>query len=441
MRRKRSQPSFAPTQLQLEAADHYAALLESPRRWVHRRVESVSFIDDSTVRRRVSIDLSVPKGLKLVPIATLTKDLLVDLDTHDETGRGLPVATRIQNSEVAWMILYSRARTVLARGGLAVSHELSNALRAIAVKDADGALNELTTLLNSDSIAAKAVVDDDVFWRLANRLAQEFILLVHVEPSQLSRRLLKFSYVENLEEPSLIAGTLAVLGVRQSSLVFDVPGVSRATSFHFESDLPDELELREAALLVEEEDDFYVGKATLRGSRGHLYFSSPIGLSADGSVILFFARHRTGFVRIAWASALFTALTLAWFGMHVDDLRADDSGATTILVAIPGLLSLLASRQGEHRLASRLFFGSRVLVGICGLLAYAAAATLAVELDNVTFRAIWTDIVVLSWVCFALLSLGLFRLDWIIDRLWVIAYEGAEHWRMRRERRNGQVDT
>lgn len=437
---RRPVTDWRPSRSQLAAGQQLAEFLDTPRKWIHRRVESVIFIDDSTVRRRVSVDLTVPKGLRLVPLTTLRKDLLVDLDTQDETGRGLPVATRAHNSDVGWLILLSRAQAALATANRAVSREQSRDLRLLVAAPDEVALEALDRVTREDTPGGAALSRDHAFYGVAELLAQEFLLLVHVEADETARRLLKFSYVEQLEEPSLLAGALAVLGVRRSSLLFDVPGVSRARSFHFECELPSELELQEAALLVEEEEDFHVGDHALRGSRGHLYFSQALSNRAEGSAIVFFQRNRTGFVRIAWASALFTALTLTWFESHISDVKADDSGATTILVAIPGLLSLLATRQGEHRLASRLFFGSRVLVGVCGLLAYAAAASLSVELDEVDFRAIWTVFVVLSWACFGMLSLGVLRLDWLVDRFWVFFYEARIWWTERRSRFD-QVDT
>ena len=85
---------------------HQALLLGvlplGPQQWIHRRVEQVSYIDASTVRRRISIDFEVPDGSIVrdapgpvyVPIAQLAKRSLSRFDLRDSDGCSLPMVTR-----------------------------------------------------------------------------------------------------------------------------------------------------------------------------------------------------------------------------------------------------------------------------------------------------------------------------------------------------------
>lgn len=73
-------------------------------------MESVEFIDDTWLRRRVSVDFELPpftrnaayrgqgaSAIFLAPLALLAKRVLRHFDVRDETGRPLPMLTRDQN--------------------------------------------------------------------------------------------------------------------------------------------------------------------------------------------------------------------------------------------------------------------------------------------------------------------------------------------------------
>lgn len=65
--------------------------------WVVRRVERIEFLDDWTVRRKVSLDYVVPAGgpvlqcpdgthLRLLPLALMRRKTLVNFDFHSPRG-------------------------------------------------------------------------------------------------------------------------------------------------------------------------------------------------------------------------------------------------------------------------------------------------------------------------------------------------------------------
>ncbi len=96
-------------------------LLDDPEDWVHRRVETVSFLDGSSVHRRMSVDFDLPgeearprTGPPLVPLTLLEKRPLVNLDVRDESGAALAVLNAEENGFVAWSLLARVVQVLLA---------------------------------------------------------------------------------------------------------------------------------------------------------------------------------------------------------------------------------------------------------------------------------------------------------------------------------------
>jgi hypothetical protein len=102
-----------------------ATLLNEPG-WVFRRVEQVEFLGKKRLRRRVSVDFTMPDLptpdhypdgylIPIVPLALLRKDVLRAFDVRDEAGRPIPVLTRSQNAEVTAAWLLGAAEIILGR--------------------------------------------------------------------------------------------------------------------------------------------------------------------------------------------------------------------------------------------------------------------------------------------------------------------------------------
>lgn len=103
-------------------------LLTNPSRWVHRRVETVRFLDDVTVRRQISVDFSLPTepwylrapdqvGQMYVPLTLLEKRKLTKFDLFDEERRSLPALTTCENGEVAGACLTAFAGQLVREAG------------------------------------------------------------------------------------------------------------------------------------------------------------------------------------------------------------------------------------------------------------------------------------------------------------------------------------
>jgi hypothetical protein len=351
-----------------DGATRLLQLLAEPARWTHRRVERVVFLDDRTVRRRVSVDFEVPAELEGVPVplALLRKRPLVEFDLRDEGGRALPMLTRRQNGGLAAEVLLAAAEGV----GGALAPELAGDLRRLAtaaVEEAEGVLEDLRR--GSRGEAGAALLDDPAFESLAFELARGFLLLVDV-PAGGGRRILKFGYAEPLAWRTTLPQRMSW---RAAGVEIDVPAVARAGSYHLEVQAPEGLEIAWASLLafgggggfeehvVEEE-----GLA-----RVHLYLSDvPYG--ADGVAGVWLRTPARGFLRQAWLSGAATTASLLLLTLLAPRLTAANAGAAGgILLAAPGFLSLFVARPGEHRMLSRLLLGVRAV-----LLTQAAASYL-----------------------------------------------------------------
>lgn len=95
-----------------------AMLLLGQDKWIHRRVEAVSFTDIGTTRRRISFDFSVPQDKFLywncdggqrmvaVPLTFLGNGDLIHMDAVTASGESVPIMGLTDNQEVSRAALH-----------------------------------------------------------------------------------------------------------------------------------------------------------------------------------------------------------------------------------------------------------------------------------------------------------------------------------------------
>jgi len=420
-------------------------LIADERRWVHRRVDTITLLDEQMVRRSSSVDFTLPvlaeepaHGTHLVPITMLKKDVLRRLDVADERGGSLPVLTKQQNGPIAAQVLVGQATSLLGPDD-PLTEPLRNQLRYLC----DGV--ERDPLWASDTERptyerqAKRLADDPNFLGLVDDFARQFLLIVPLRTQQGERRVVKFAYDSRLgrglrrgEGESWLSyrlrlfrhrlGDLAdVVGLDAFTVSFETPALFDAESYHVEVEASDELIIASARLyrrmpdsepgesdaganappterwkLVDRDDN--VGRA-------HLYSNEepPVGVSEAIVVADFLIRPR-----VIWPALLFTGLTAATFAIalmlhFVWEISRSESAPTPLLVALPALFAPMAA-PGAHALTRRMFKGLRALVLACALSLLAGAATLVVELSQRTVEWSWF---VLGSVCAGAMALTL----------------------------------
>jgi hypothetical protein len=128
------------TLLRLQAAAT-ASRPDAPS-WVHRRIESLEFLDTRAIRRRISVDFDVPadapriyvgdQEFRLVPITNLPKGNLVAFDLRDENDQALWLPTSEYSSHIlASAIFYWAHQILIPRQGFA-SLQLTTGLFKLA---------------------------------------------------------------------------------------------------------------------------------------------------------------------------------------------------------------------------------------------------------------------------------------------------------------------
>lgn len=196
--------------------------------WVHRRVETLSFEDEKTVLRAVSVDFTLPEGLRsplpqidghdtyAVPVALLRKAALRRFDLRDETGRSLPLMTSAENGVVAAGVLYNAAEVLPDDEDLAgLPRQLPAELRAelwrIANSDGTAGMKAWETLVHpapDDSYVVGAwrriLGESQDFMSLTSDLARNFLVLTPIVTESAQRRIVKFSYEQTEEEVARI---------------------------------------------------------------------------------------------------------------------------------------------------------------------------------------------------------------------------------------------
>lgn len=403
-------------------------LLFNQHEWMHRRVENVAFLDDRSIKRRVSVDLTVAgadllviERLPFIPLAFLDKDVLVAFDARDESGASVPTLTKAQNGRIAWATLYRMAAHALEVDG-PLSDELSEELRLISTGSrvrAQGLLSQMEERASKGEPVATALMGNWMFESIAYDLATKFLLLAAVDDEPGSRRVLKFSYVTPLAEPrdwrSRLERLASQMGWIPAEFDFVVPAVGEAASYHFEFTSPSELQIRASQVMVENNDEIYVAEGIAAGSRTHTYVGAE-DPQAEGIVSVWLRAPRTGLLRAGLVVSALTALVLIFFLDEQRITRIEANEPVAILLAVPALVSSFIVRPGEHSLATRLLVGVRLAVGLSGLSAYVAAALLVGEVSNAALLCWWRVLAVLAAICFVstlVAFVGLPPIGWI----------------------------
>jgi hypothetical protein len=355
--------------------------------WVHRNVESIEFLDESRVRRQVSIDFTLPSveravndgRQRLVPLSVLTKGPIKALDVVDADGTSVPVLTSKENGLLAGEVLVEQARRRLDATPRA---SVRTALREIAT-----AFNPSPTRFE-EILAWLDDLDRSEFDKLTGipevwvlRLWENFLFIGMVEVRPGERTIVKRSYEEEISMPGGLG-------------VFEAQAFFRADSYHMEVVAPEDAVIADANLQVfarvptaggEEsprrfwvDRDRRVDRAHLYGRRGWAFaeLGRPVETTAAALV---WVRLRPWVIEPILVASMFV---LGVFVAGVLTVRAgwaeDVPSATAVVVALPALATVYAA-SARHRLARRLLRGVRLAAVWSALASFGAAVTLVVK--------------------------------------------------------------
>lgn len=376
--------------------------------WIERRVESVTFPDEVTVRRRVSVDFGVPKDWVsplpavpgepptfYVPLAMMRKQGLVRFDLSDEAGKALALLTRDENGLVAQATLVQLAKAINLDRGKPMSDpfppELQEELSLITNGAADRALvvwDGLEQTKDSDtspncSAWRAFLAKEDKFMALSHDFAVAFPLIVPVTGMPGVRRIIKFSYQGSAppRRPSSRRRQLSRgLGWYPRTERITTPSIGQCRCFHLEVQAPEGLQITRGKLSSSVKPKPTVWDKALPdvikpgSERVHMHLSAP-GAPEGLGVVNLRARPST-IGRAALSTALLTTVAIAIACWRHGALQPNLGPTVSLLLLVPTALSVYVARPREPVVTTGLLLGQRVLAVCCGLLAIAASALL-----------------------------------------------------------------
>jgi hypothetical protein len=388
----------------------FELLMSSPG-WVNRRVESVTFRDHRTIRRRVSVDFSVPvraplicingTGFRLIPFTIFRRRTLLNFDLQSEDGTAVPLLGLRQNQALTEALVVAWAAAVL---NTRPDDEVKDWVHDIV----SGTQDQLTNAYRHGperSATIRQLVSDRRFKAVLDRITEDFVAFVLVPHDGSPRRIYKFSYDERLrlhyEEPRTkepeavmkdpkplgllnLKRILAAIGFAPLRILFPTPAAENTRSFHFEIHSPPGVEILHARLLAgrpaaaEERPSFDSVSGGLATIGLHVV-DVPRGSLCLAQVDLRLARH-------PWLSTTAFAccaafLGLFWAAFRVDDGGIDKSSASAVFVGFTAAVVALLWRPADHRMALRLLSGVGVMASASALLLLSAAGLLALNRD------------------------------------------------------------
>jgi hypothetical protein len=346
------------------------------RRWVHRRIEEIEFIDESRLRRHLSIDFTLPnlasvlpgyakEPIQYVPLGFFAKAVLRDFDLRDESGMALPVLTRRTTQAINIEILIALAEQAVSQAGGSLDADARNDLRRIVVDSPDAAgeaLSRVRTRFKSNALDA-----------LSADLSQYFIMFVPLPGAPERRRILKLAWEETYSGPNF--NRIFRLFARFARFHLVLASIGNSASYHVEIQAPEELMVQKVA--ITRNDLGKPGTKTYSGGRPRFHLYIPD--ASRGSVALatlYFGLEPIGLLETAIATAVALGAGLAihfWLHGHLVG-----ESASAILIAIPGLLAAYIVRPGEHRMVH--LFGARYQLAmvLCAAISFIGAGSLAV---------------------------------------------------------------
>jgi hypothetical protein len=403
--------------------------------WIHRRKETVRILDDSWLRRQISIDYEVPAAMTpyrlgrggeqlfAIPITLMRKSppAFVNFDMRDEANAAVAMMTREQNAAISLAALRHAAHEA---GVQALSDELEGMLHRIATGAsvaAGLALRDLIDGRNGEGPLPMLYRSDKFMW-LALAFADNSVVMVDVPGGDGRRRLLKLSYDERIVNRIELADDSkeARGGLRPYPVTVDSPFIAAGT-YHFELEAPPGLQVVDTSMLEfrylegrkplddqepvvrPPEDLEHATAAALsrRGTRTHLY--APDGDLTDRAEVYVLLRvQREGFVSAAAITAVCIALLLTLFLLELPAVIQHQGVVPSLLLLLPGIVATLVGRAGGHQLTIRMLQIARRALLVSAGCVFVAATGLALSRTGDHHSP--TGLLLLVWIVITLLS-------------------------------------
>lgn len=415
-----------------DMAQTVLVLFESPTRWIHRRVERITFIDHETIRRQISVDFTLPAGIPAVgrfgdddvyaaPLFLLGKDhphplragvrrgwrtrpgwrsnapriptaLCSQVTLTDGHGRRLPLLTRYQSGRLAAVMLTEAARRALHG---ALPRELADSIPAIATLRPERRRKALEDVLHGTEphlTAARSQLQESGFHELAHVLAR-YSPVVCTFDGPPGRCLVKLEYTEPLDTRGLNKPPGRIrrsIGWKSEYLVVQLHEIGAGSSHHIEVEVPEDLQVNAVTLrgtrydlarrrdkLTARQYDYSVHQVGTSRS-GAVYIANPPFPRRVGDIAVKMRARRTGFLMAAFVASAITTLVLGAMAVVAPAIIEANTSNGTIaaLLVLPTLVAAYIARPGEHAITARMLRFARLLLVANAALPFAAVLVL-----------------------------------------------------------------
>jgi hypothetical protein len=366
---------------------YYAVRLGMRRTWVTRRNETFTFLDADTVRRRMSVDFTLPDSstlkpgdMALVPLMLLVKRDLRNLDVLDSAGNALPVLNMSQHERASVLGLKEVLERLVAghpdgAGAKEVDEDaLTEIVRARPPHKPRPPDEDIATeLVGQDGPLDRQLshADDSIrpqIERFITGLEHYFMLLVPLEYWPGQRQVCKLSYDAAIQPQHASRGARLYTRVNRAVSSFGLAGrveffdnlaVGLGESYHAEAVPPRDTYIAEAALAVRRPgsptDDKPITDS--HSFRPHLR-ATPDQRGDEGKVSLIIHAHRGELLLPLAFSSLLISVVLGFFPAHVYEVEGQTLAA---LLLVPFALSAFYIRSQENSYVTAMLRGVRAL--------------------------------------------------------------------------------
>ncbi len=405
--------------------------------WIHRRVQSIAYVEPELVKVRLSIDFTIPDGCECshVPLSVLPKwPPLYRFDYLDAAGVSIPLLTSTENGAADWALM--QALTEHASPTLMSDLEYVTALRKLSMgPDTDlvdifEELFERVSAAYPDSGELNPTVERLI--DLAAALTDSTLLWFPCDRSTGQRMVAKLSYMlPAVSVAPLYQRVLRSLSWNQPSESLPLRHIGADASYHAELEAPPVLVIRDlnpkyfwftgdpkraaqdhaestaaaeaAGLRPEQHLDY-------RGRFAHVYISGRRPMGAN--LFYRFAPARSGFIAAALISSALVAIfvTLLYLRRGVLSHPEDLDGVVALLLLVPALIGYFVFRPSDPPLVRRYLLGVQALVMLSALVPLVMAGFLLIYRDSGhKIHSTWHCSVILAWVLVALLAFSFAR--------------------------------
>jgi hypothetical protein len=402
-----------------EIAVAATALMLNPDAWISCRSEQIDFLDERTLRRRVTVQFEVPdldlpllhslpqppteaeddyddeappaRQVFFAPIALLDKGYVPFLRVESAAGETLPILQREDNEALAACVLQKVAQAELGR-------DRAEALKA-----------DLAAVAGQEKAAVpEAARDSKVLGTLADELRCAFILATPLMDIGVGEQcVVSYTY----ERPAPFTRDLqATLGWRPTVYTADVPLLGMSSSYDIDLRVPDDVLV--SAADVEPEEKGVSRAVHCRGSGAHLHVrGAPRGVQGGRATLELVPRWE-GVLMAALLVTFANTLILGAGGVWTKEVNDADEVTAALLLGVPALLGAFLARPGEHRLVSRLLIGVRTLVAASVVLSLAGIAVVvhaSGKSMGAEGKTAWWVLFAVSAVLTAIVAVGVIR--------------------------------